>query len=270
MRAAVKELPFVDMLYFADSAHCPYGRRSPSEVRALSAGISGFLIDHGANLIVVACNTASAAALDALREMFPHVPFVGMVPAVKPAVSLSPRGVIGVLATPVTMRGRLLSDVVQRFSGNSHVTTQVCPGLVEQIEEGRLSTPDTRALLMSCLEPLLRRGIDTLVLGCTHYPFVIPLIRELVGPEIRIVSAAEAVAKQVRRVLEQLPGVVLTRRTPSYRFFTTGGVQRFRMVKEMLVPGLGGPVEQVPSCRGVRGEGKRSVGIMGLHFSDGR
>lgn len=198
MEAVADLLPAEDMLYVADSAHCPYGQRSPAEVRALSTGIARFLLRQGARLIVVACNTASAAALAHLRATFPDVPFVGMVPAVKPAIALSSQGVVGVLATPVTMHGQLLSGVLQQFAGNSRVLTQVCSGLVEQIEAGQLTTPVMRALLHRCLDPLLRENIDTLVLGCTHYPFLIPLIEELAGPDLRIVAAGAAVAPWLR------------------------------------------------------------------------
>ncbi len=244
MRAVAELLPVADMIYVADSAHCPYGRRSPAEIRAFSVEITRFLLEQGSSLVVVACNTASAAALAHLRETFPQVPFVGMVPAVKPAVSVHPPRVVGVLATPVTVQGALLSDVVQRFATNSRVITQVCAGLVEQIEDGRITTPDTRELLRRCLEPLLEAGMETLVLGCTHYPFVIPLIRELAGPNVQLVTAEEAVAQQARRVLFSLEGFREGGGAPSYRFVTTADAGEFARVRDVLVPALRGPVRE--------------------------
>jgi len=243
MRAVAELLPAANIVYVADSAHCPYGRRSPAEIREFSVGITRFLLEQGSALIVVACNTASAAALAHLRETFPQVPFVGMVPAVKPAVSARRPRVVGVLATPVTVQGALLSDVVQRFAANSRVITQVCAGLVEQIEAGRIAMPDTRDLLLHCLEPMLKEGMDTLVLGCTHYPFVIPLIRELAGPDLRIVTAEEAVARQTRRVLSSPEGFREERGVPpSYHFVTTAHATSFARVRDVLVPALRGPV----------------------------
>ncbi len=243
MQAVADLLPAEDMVYVADSVHCPYGQRSPAEIRALSAGIARFLLRRGARLIVVACNTASAAALAHLRATFPDVPFVGMVPAVKPAVALSSQGVVGVLATPVTVHGQLLADVLHQFGEGSRVLTQVCGGLVEQIEAGQLATPETRALLRRCLDPLLRENIDTLVLGCTHYPFLIPLIEELAGPGLRIVAAGAAVAQQVRRVLRQRVGHTEKAAVPRYWFVTTGDGAAFDHVRQLLTPKLAGSVE---------------------------
>jgi len=244
MRAVVTQLPNCQIIYVADSANCPYGRHSPSEIRGLSVGITRFLLDQGAQMIIVACNTASAAALTHLRATFPRVPFVGMVPAVKPAVSLSHQGVVGVLATPVTMKGQLLSDVLEKHATNSKVLTRVCAGLVEQIEAGRITTPDTREMLRRCLEPMIERGMDTLVLGCTHYPFVIPLIRRLAGPHLHIVTAGEAVAQQAQRVLRQQIDQRVAQHPPAYRFVVTTDAGRFRRMRNMLVPSLDGPIDE--------------------------
>jgi len=201
LREVIRQLPQWDTLYLADSAHCPYGTRPPGEIRQLSEGIARYLVDRGARCIVVACNTASAAALHHLRARFPEVPFVGMVPAVKPAAALTRSGVVGVLATPATLGGQLLSDVVERYAEGVRVLRQACPGLVERIEEGDLEGPATEALLRSYLEPLLGQGADVIALGCTHYPFVAPLIQRLVGPHVRLLDPSEAVARQVGRVL---------------------------------------------------------------------
>jgi len=197
------ELPGADLLYLADQARCPYGARSAGELRALSAANTRWLLAHGAALIVVACNTASAAALHWLRRSFPGTPFVGMVPAVKPAVEHTRSGIVGVLATPATIEGELLDAVVVRWAGAARVLRQACPGLVEQIEAGALDAPATTGLLQGYLRPLLAAGADTIVLGCTHYPFLERQIRRIAGPGVTIVDAAPAVARQAARVLHE-------------------------------------------------------------------
>jgi len=196
-------LPNQDLLYLADQARCPYGARPAAELRALSAANTRWLLAHDAELIVVACNTASAGALHWLRHTFPGTPFVGMVPAVKPAVEQTRSGVVGVLATPATIEGKLLDEVVMRWAGATQVVRQACPGLVEQIEAGALEAPATVALLQRYLRPLLAAGVDTIVLGCTHYPFLARQIRQIAGPEIAIIDAAPAVARQAARVLHE-------------------------------------------------------------------
>lgn len=194
------QVPQADVLYFADQAHVPYGPRPLAEVRAFSEAITRFLLAQGAETIVVACNTASAAALRHLRRTFPNTPFVGMEPAVKPAAEHTRTGVVGVLATPATFQGELFNSVVERFANGVTVLRQVCPGLVQQIEAGRLDTPDTEALLRSWVAPMLAQHIDALVLGCTHYPFVIPLLEKICGPSVRVIDPAPAVARQAVRV----------------------------------------------------------------------
>ena len=196
-------LPNEDLLFLADQANVPYGPRPVGELRALSAANTRWLLAGGAKLIVVACNTASAAALQWLRAEFAGVPFVGMVPAVKPAAAQTRSGVVGVLATPATLDGELLDEVVLRWAGGTTVVRQACPGLVEQIEAGALDTPATLALLRGFVQPLLAARADTIVLGCTHYPFVAPQIQRLAGPAVRLIDAAPAVARQAARVLDE-------------------------------------------------------------------
>lgn len=202
LRAIRSLLPCHPAIYLADQAHVPYGACTLEEVRHFSEEITRFLMDQGAGLVVVACNSASAAALYHLRNTFPEVPFVGMEPAVKPAVSNTRSGVIGVLATPVTFQGELYSSVVSRFARNVTVLQDTCPGLVAQIESCQLDAPKTRAILEQALRPMIDLNVDTIVMGCTHYPFVIPLIQEIVGPDVQVIDPAPAVARQVRRLLE--------------------------------------------------------------------
>jgi glutamate racemase len=222
------------VIYLADQAHVPYGSRTLEQVRAFSEGISHYLLSQGARLIVVACNTASAAALHSLRKTFPQMPFIGMEPAVKPAADHTHSGIIGVLATPATFQGALYASVVERFAQGVLLLQSTCPGLVGQIEAGYLDTLETRAILEKALQPMLEQGLDTVVLGCTHYPFVIPLIQEIVGPQVRVIDPAPAVARQAARVLGMLAvdSQVVSRPAPvgsnveEVRFLTTGDPDR--------------------------------------------
>ncbi len=202
LRAMRKLMPEEPVIYFGDQGHVPYGPRQMQQVRDFSETITRFLLDQGAKGIVVACNTASAAALHYLRDKFPDVFFVGMEPAVKPAAEHTQSGLVGVLATPATFQGALYASVLERFANGVQVLQHTCPGLVGQIEKGDLDGDETRAILEDALRPMLDQGIDTVVLGCTHYPFVIPLIEQVVGENVRVIDPAPAVAKQAKRLLD--------------------------------------------------------------------
>lgn len=203
LRALRAQLPAEALIYLADQQHVPYGERPVEQVRRFSTAIVAYLQRRGAKLAVVACNTASAAALHELRRAFPELPIVGMEPAVKPAAELTRTGKVGVLATPATFQGALYASVVERFAAGVQLYQDTCPGLVAQIERGDLDGAETRRILRAALLPMLAQGIDTVVLGCTHYPFVIELIQEIAGPEVRVIDPAPAVARQVGRVLAQ-------------------------------------------------------------------
>ena len=242
LRAIRRQYPAEDVIYLADQAHVPYGSRSLEEVRAFSEGITRFLVDEGIKLMVVACNTASAAALRYLRERFPTLPFVGMEPAVKPAAEQTQSGVVGVLATPATFQGALYASVVERFAQGVTLLQDTCEGLVGLIEAGRLEDGQTRAILERALRPMLTRGIDTVVLGCTHYPFVIPLIEEIVGPGVRVIDPAPAVARQAGRLL-QMHGLANTGQSVGrVRFITSGDAGRLTALLPRLL-GEAGRVE---------------------------
>jgi glutamate racemase len=195
------QLPTEDLIYFADQAHVPYGRRSAESVRQLSLAVTQFLLEQGAKLIVVACNTASAAALTWLRRTVPDVPFVGMEPAVKPGAESTRTGSVGVLATQGTFGSPRYARLMASYANGVTVYENPCLGLVELIEAGEGNSAETEALLKTILNPMLANGIDTLVLGCTHYPFVLDMIRAVVGPDIIIIDPAPAVARQTARVL---------------------------------------------------------------------
>lgn len=202
VRELKRQLPEESIIYFGDQAHVPYGPRPLLQVRDFSTEITRYLLERGAKIVVVACNSASAAALTHLRAIHPDVPFVGMEPAIKPAAEHTSSGVVGVLATPATFQGELFASVVERFATGVELLKSTCPGLVQRIEVGDLVGPETRAILEEALRPMLGRGIDTVVLACTHYPFVIPLIQEIVGEGVRVIDPAPAIARQTSRLLE--------------------------------------------------------------------
>jgi glutamate racemase len=235
MRAIRQDYPPEDLLYLADQAHVPYGPRPLEEVRSFSEDITRYLLGEGAKMIVVACNTASAAALKYLRQKFPEVPFVGMEPAVKPAAARTQTGVVGVLATPATFQGALYASVIERFANGVTVLQDTCPGLVGQIEAGQLEDPETRAILEQALYPMLDQGIDTVVLGCTHYPFVIPIIQDILGPDVRVIDPAPAIARQVGRLLAQRKLHAPQGSMGKVRILTTGDPIRLEeLINELL------------------------------------
>lgn len=244
LRAVRALMPEEPVIYFGDQGHVPYGPRPLEQVRDFSEAITRFLLNLDTKLIVVACNTASAAALHYLRDKFPGIPFVGMEPAVKPAAEHTQSGLVGVLATPATFQGALYASVLERFANGVQIFQHTCPGLVGLIEQGNLDGEEPRMILEEALRPMLDRGIDTVVLGCTHYPFVIPLIKQIVGEKVRVIDPAPAVAKQVERLL-----VARRLKRPSgqrshLRFYTSGNASVFRDVMPELL-GEDGWVEVV-------------------------
>ena len=224
-------LPGADLTYLADRAASPYGQRSLEQVMALAEACTTHLLNRGADLIVVACNTASAAALHSLRAIHGGVPFVGMEPAVKPAASLTRSNVIGVLATAATFQGELFASVVGRFAGGMTVINQACPEWAGLVEAGIVTGPVAEAAIARDLKPVLAAGADTLVLGCTHYPFLSHLIAARAGAHVAIVDPAPAVARQVAAVAAERfrlngPGTV--------QLITTGNAADTRAVVRKL------------------------------------
>ena len=235
LKAIRAQLPAQPVFYFADQAHVPYGSRSLEEVRAFSSKITEFLLNLGSAVIVVACNTASAAALQELRAEFPQTRFVGMEPAVKPAAEQTRTGVVGVLATPATFQGRLYSSVVERFASGVTLIQDTCPGLVAEIEKGNLDGAETRRILREAILPMLEKNIDTIVLGCTHYPFVIPLIREIAGEGVNVIDPAPAIARQTGRVLDSLGIVQLPDLRAEISYYTSGPASGFKYLLPQLM-----------------------------------
>lgn len=235
------QLPAESILYFADQAHVPYGNRTLDEIRGYATGITRFLIAQGAKIIVVACNTASGAALADLRTRFSNIHFVGMEPAIKPAIESTKTGHVGVIATPTTFQAPLYKQLVYRFGGNVMIHTQTCPGLVEQIEAGYVTGQKTAALLKTCLEPLNQYKIDQLVLGCTHYPFIKHLAQQILGNHVNIIDPAPAVARQTGRVLLQ-DNLLNTQHSLRHEvFFTSENTDPLMSIAHKLV-GYTGPV----------------------------
>ncbi|MGH8873234.1 MAG: glutamate racemase [Acidimicrobiia bacterium] len=228
LREIRRELPGADLLYLADQGRAPYGVRSLDEVAAMAGQVAQWLLDRGASTIAVACNTASAAALHRLRALHPGVPFVGMEPAIKPAAVSTASGVIGVVATAATFQGELFASVVHRHAGGAKVLTRACPRWVEIVEAGEVEGAEARRQIEICLTPILEGGADTLVLGCTHFSFLVTLIEEVAGPAVQIVDPAAAVARQVARIASDPEGggtLVLA---------TSGDPARFRQVAHDL------------------------------------
>jgi glutamate racemase len=196
-------LPHEDLLYVADSVHAPYGNKSQEFIRERAVTLADFLVAQGAKALVVACNTATAAAIESLRQQY-DLPIIGMEPAVKPAAAATKTGVIGILATVGTLQSAQFAALLEHYGQTVTVVTQACHGLVECIERGELETDKTRSLLAEYLKPLLEAQADTIVLGCTHYPFVRPLIEDIAGREVTLIDTGAAVARQLQtRLIEQ-------------------------------------------------------------------
>ena len=228
LREITRILPGEEYVYYADSAHCPYGEKSREYVIDRAESITGELIGKGAGLIVVACNTATAAAIGTLRAKWPDVPFVGMEPAVKPAALNTRSGVIGVLATAGTLKGGNYLDLRERYSDRVKVVEHVGRGFVELVESGITDGPEVEPAVHASLQPLLDAGADTIVLGCTHYPFLEPVIRRVAGPGIDIINPAPAVA---RRVASLLPGENLRNGSPEINFLSSAGEEAERRME---------------------------------------
>ncbi len=198
-----EEIPGYNYVFFGDQAHVPYGERRMEEIKSFSEEITKFLINKGCKVIVIACNAASAASLEYLRKKFPKIIFVGMEPAIRPAVEMTRTNSIGVLATPATFQGKLYNSVVEKFADGVEISRDTCKGLVEQIEKGNLDSKKVNSILEKALRPMLEKNIDTIVLGCTHYPHVIPQIKKIVGDKVKIIDPTEAVVRRVSNVLDR-------------------------------------------------------------------
>lgn len=242
LRRIQTDLSHETLLYVADSGHAPYGNKPNEFIARRSVAITEFLLEHRAKAVVVACNTATAAAIAQLRNRF-HVPIIGIEPAIKPAVAATRSGVVGLLATGNTVRSNKFAALLDQHGHRARVMVQPCPGLADCVERGELHGSHPRALLEKFLEPLLAQGADTLVLGCTHYPFLIPLIQQLVGPDVVILDPSAAVARQLRRRLEAASVLANSLAIGDTRYWTSGPLERTAQVMGRL---LGYPVAVEP------------------------
>jgi glutamate racemase len=225
LRAIRRELPGEDLLYVADSAHVPYGDKPVAFIQQRSLAVAEFLLRLEAKAIVVACNTATSAAVAMLRERF-QVPIVGMEPAVKPALTHTRSGVVGVLATAGTVNSDKFANLLARVGNGAEVVVQPCPGFVEAVERGELDGNETYSLVERTIVPLLQRGADTLVLGCTHYPFLRTLIEQIAGPAVSVVDPSPAVARELRRRLVEQRLLSGGTGEGSERFWSSASPQR--------------------------------------------
>ncbi|MBX8471020.1 MULTISPECIES: glutamate racemase [unclassified Pseudomonas] len=196
-------LPNESLLYLGDCGHIPYGEKTPEFIRQRCSVMAGFFREQGAKALVIACNTATVAGVADLRRDFPEWPIVGMEPAVKPAAAATRSGVVGVLATTGTLQSAKFAALLDRFATDVRVITQPCPGLVERIESGDLHSAELRALLKHYVDPLLANGCDTIILGCTHYPFLKPMLKSMIPESISLIDTGAAVARQLQRLLAE-------------------------------------------------------------------
>jgi glutamate racemase len=221
----VRILPCEEYIYVSDSGYCPYGPKPKEYVVDRAKRITEFLIDKGADIIVVACNTATAAAIDILRRSY-RIPFVGMEPAVKPAALNSASGVIGVLATQGTFKGELYLRTLHKFAANTKVMEQIGTGLVELVESGNTDTLEAEQLLLTYLKPMMDAGADHIVLGCTHYPFLSDTIKKIAGDSMAIVNPAPAIANRTKELLQSVRAAkddnIQNNGSTTNHFYTTG------------------------------------------------
>ncbi len=228
-------MPAENVIYIADSAYVPYGVRPPEEIRERSIAVARFLIERGVKLVVVACNTASAIAIDDLRAEFPDITFVGLEPAVKPAVGMSMTGRVGVLATPRTVSGHRLRVLIEHWSDGVQVHSIAGNGMVELVEAGILEGQAVDEVLRPVLDPLLADNVDVLVLGCTHYPFLRDAIQAYVGPDVRIIDSGNAIARRTLNLLQD-ERLLHDRGQPGTITFTsTGDADDARRVVRLLI-----------------------------------
>lgn len=221
----IKHLPNENFIYFADSGNCPYGEKSKEEIEILSENITQFLIEKKCKIIVVACNTATSAAIQSLRKKYKHIHFVGIEPATKPAALHTKTGKIGVLATKGTLNGQLFQKTKQKFAQNIDVLVQIGEGLVELVEENKVDSQESFDLLQKYLTPMIAQKTDFIVLGCTHYPFLIPIIKKIIDNKAEILNPALAVAKQTEKILVANKLYSIEPKKPFYEFFTSGKLE---------------------------------------------
>lgn len=217
-------LPFENIIYLADSKNAPYGNKSKEVIKNLSVKNTDFLLNKGCKIIVVACNTATTNAISYLRESY-NVPFIGIEPAIKPAALNTKTKAVGILATKGTLSSQLFHKTSDLYAHGIKVVEQVGEGLVPLIESGRLHSEEMKALLRVYLEPMSKANIDYLVLGCTHYPYLIPMLTSLLPKEVKIIDSGLAVARQTRAILSERQLLNSEKKQPDIKLFSNGNVE---------------------------------------------
>ncbi len=238
-RELLKELPNCNYEYFSDNAFCPYGPREQGEILERVCKAVDFLIKKEVSIIVIACNTATSAAIDFLRNNY-SLPFIGMEPAVKPAAIHSKTGVIGVLATKATLQGRLYNNTLENYASDTFVVEKVGAGLVEAVESDRINATETKELLRSYIEPMIDAGVDHIVLGCTHYPFLTEEIRKITDYKVTIIDPAPAVAKHTFQVMLERGLLINTSSTRESltNFYSTGDAKSLKKLARSIIPDI--------------------------------
>jgi glutamate racemase len=233
-------LPNEAIFYIGDTARIPYGNKSKDDIEKFSLEMTKFLLDKDCKAIVIACNTASAYALEAVRNTYPDIPVIAMEPAVKPAIEQSKTGAIGVLATLGTLKSDRYSHLKDKFGQGIQILENPCLGLVDNIEAGKWNDPETILLLETILKPMVDAQVDHIVLGCTHYPIVIPLIANIMGNSVQLVNPAPAIAKQVYRQLAErnllCVDTDVKENSPKHTVWATGSVLSFNYLLKELLP----------------------------------
>jgi glutamate racemase len=222
LREIRRTLPHENVIYVADSRHAPYGDRPPAHVTARATTVIEYFVERGAKAVVVACNTATGIAVDTLRATFPALPIVAIEPALKPAAARTASGVVGILATSGTLASEKFRRLVDTHGQRVTVIAEAGVGLVEQVERGALNGSDTRALVERYVRPMIAGGADTIVLGCTHYPFLAPVIQDVAGPSVAVIDPAVAVARELVRRLELADSLSSSATPGAIEFLTSG------------------------------------------------
>lgn len=241
LREIRRRLPAAPIHYFGDSAWCPYGNKEPRAICDRVAAISDYLLEHGAGLLVIACNSATIHGVGSLRMTFP-LPVVGMEPGVKPAAERTRRGVVGVLATEASIAGEKFHQLVSTHAHGVKVVTRPCPRFVELVERGELSGAEAENAVDEAVSPLLEAGADTIVLGCTHYPFLLPVIRARLPENVDVIDTGPAVARRVEGLIgSDAPAAASAPAidaTPFTRIETSGRLETLERLLPILLPGL--------------------------------
>jgi glutamate racemase len=242
VRELMRQLPHESIVYFGDTARVPYGPKSPDTVRRYSREITAFLRDRGVKAVVVACNTATAHALPTLREES-RFPVIGVVePGARAAVGATREGRIGVIGTLGTVNSGAYEKAIRALAPDARIVARPCPLFVPLVEEGWIDTEATRLIAREYLQPLVAAHVDTVVLGCTHYPLLKPLIGEIVGRGVRLIDSAEQTAAETARVLAAQALCAMPDATPEYRFVASDAASQFQTLAQRF---LGSPIDCV-------------------------